>query len=233
MRPDTIVVAGIGLEDLTQVGLAKDDDVIQAFSSDRADEPFDMSILPGRTGRSWSVPNSHGCETSRYGRPIRGVSIANEVLGCLIPREGLGDLTRDPFGRRMVGDAQRDQASSFMPQDDQDKQQLKVDRRHHKKVHGADSGHMVAQEHLPRLARSGSTPGHVLGDGRLSDLDPKLQKIRRGCEVLPRAGSPRSSAGSGYGPQPEPWADRRANATSSANKSGTPLGAIARSYPVG
>jgi hypothetical protein len=39
------------------MGLAKDDDVIQAFSTDRADEPFDLSILPGRTGRSWSVSN--------------------------------------------------------------------------------------------------------------------------------------------------------------------------------
>ena len=85
------------------MGLAKDDDVIQAFSTDRADEPFDMSILPGRTGRSWSVPNSHGSETSHYGRPIPGASIANEVLGCLVPREGLGDLTRDPLRCRMVG----------------------------------------------------------------------------------------------------------------------------------
>ena len=104
MRPDTVVVAGIGLEHLSQVGLAKDDDVIQAFSSDRADEPFDMSILPGRMGRSWSVPNPHGSETSRYGKPIRGVSVPNEVSGCLIPREGLGDLTRDPLRCRMVGD---------------------------------------------------------------------------------------------------------------------------------
>jgi hypothetical protein len=31
MRPDIIVVVGIGLEDLAQVGLAKDDDVIEAL----------------------------------------------------------------------------------------------------------------------------------------------------------------------------------------------------------
>ena len=80
MRPDTVVVAGIGLEHLSQVGLAKDDNVIQAFSSDRADEPFDMSILPGRTRGSWSVPNSHGRETSRYGMAtgiglMRGIAL--------------------------------------------------------------------------------------------------------------------------------------------------------------
>ena len=47
MCPDTVVVGGIGVEDLTQVGLAKDHDVIQAFSTDRANQPLRMPILPG------------------------------------------------------------------------------------------------------------------------------------------------------------------------------------------
>jgi hypothetical protein len=47
MRPDLVVVGGIGLEDLTQVGFTQDHDVIQAFSTDRADQPLGMPILPG------------------------------------------------------------------------------------------------------------------------------------------------------------------------------------------
>jgi hypothetical protein len=47
MRPDIIVVVAIGLEDLAQVGLAKDDEVIQTFSTDRANQPLRMPILPG------------------------------------------------------------------------------------------------------------------------------------------------------------------------------------------
>jgi hypothetical protein len=39
--------SGVGLEDLTQMGFAKDDDVIQAFSADRANQPLHMAILPG------------------------------------------------------------------------------------------------------------------------------------------------------------------------------------------
>src|ERR1700722_1343671 len=54
MRPNIIVVGGISLENLTQMGLAKDDDVVQAFSTDRANQPLGMPILPGGTGRSWS-----------------------------------------------------------------------------------------------------------------------------------------------------------------------------------
>jgi hypothetical protein len=35
MRPDIVAVGGIGLEDLARAGFAKNDDVIQAFSSER------------------------------------------------------------------------------------------------------------------------------------------------------------------------------------------------------
>ena len=47
MRPDIVAMGGVGLDDLTRVGFAKDDDVIQAFSTDRANQPLGMPILPG------------------------------------------------------------------------------------------------------------------------------------------------------------------------------------------
>ena len=69
----------------------------------------------------------------------------------------------------------------------QDEQQPKVDRRDHKEVHGADTGHMIAQERLPRLARPGpATLGHVLGDRRLSDLDPELQQLAMDARRTPQ-----------------------------------------------
>jgi hypothetical protein len=39
------------------------------------------------------------------GMTIASVAIANEIGGRLVPREGLGDLPRDPLRRRMVGEA--------------------------------------------------------------------------------------------------------------------------------
>ena len=47
MGTDAIVIVGIGSEDLAQMGLAQDQDMVQAFSPDRADEPFSVSVLPG------------------------------------------------------------------------------------------------------------------------------------------------------------------------------------------
>ena len=47
MRPELVVVAGVGRKDLAQMGLAEDDDVIEAFPADRADQSLRMPVLPG------------------------------------------------------------------------------------------------------------------------------------------------------------------------------------------
>jgi hypothetical protein len=46
MRPDIVVIVAVSPEDPAQMGLAEDDDVIEAFATDRADQPLRMPILP-------------------------------------------------------------------------------------------------------------------------------------------------------------------------------------------
>jgi hypothetical protein len=41
-----------------------------------------VSILPGRSRRSWSVPNAHGRKTSHYGMAIRRVSVSMRYWGA-------------------------------------------------------------------------------------------------------------------------------------------------------
>ena len=47
MGTGAIVIVGVGSEDPVQMSLAQDQDMVQAFSPDRADEPFSVSVLPG------------------------------------------------------------------------------------------------------------------------------------------------------------------------------------------
>ena len=47
MRPDIVVIVAVGPEDPAQMGFAEDDDVIEAFPADRADQPLRMPVLPG------------------------------------------------------------------------------------------------------------------------------------------------------------------------------------------
>jgi hypothetical protein len=46
MRSDSVVVAGVGRKDPAQMSLAEDDDVIEAFPADRADQSLRMPVLP-------------------------------------------------------------------------------------------------------------------------------------------------------------------------------------------
>ena len=151
MGAGAIVVVGVGPEDLAKVRFAQDHDMIQAFSSDRADEPFDVSVLPGRARRSWSVPDAHGSKTSRYGMAIRSISVANEVLRRLIPGESLGDLAGDPVGRRIGGDVDPDQVASLKVDDHQSIEQPEADGRHDKHIDGGDVRGVIAEKGLPAL----------------------------------------------------------------------------------
>lgn len=128
---------------------AQDHDMIQTFSPDRADEPFDVSIVPGGARRGWSVPDAHGSKPSRHGVSIRGISVPNDVLGRLIPGEGLGNLLGDPFSRRIGRDVDPNQSASLKANDGQSVEQPESDSRHHKHVDGGDVRGMIAEEDFP------------------------------------------------------------------------------------
>jgi hypothetical protein len=46
MRSEFIVIAGVVSKDSTQMGVAEDDDVIEALPADRADQSLRMPVLP-------------------------------------------------------------------------------------------------------------------------------------------------------------------------------------------
>ena len=46
MRSEFVVIAGVGSKDAARVGLTEDDDVIEAFPADRADQSLRMPVLP-------------------------------------------------------------------------------------------------------------------------------------------------------------------------------------------
>ena len=88
------------------------DHVVQAFPADRANEPLNVSILPGGSERNRPISNAHGAQTLHKGCPVRSVPIPNEVSRRLAPWEGLGDLARDPLRGRVFRHAKRQPNSS-------------------------------------------------------------------------------------------------------------------------
>jgi ATP dependent DNA ligase domain len=60
---------------VTKVPFSEDHDMIDAFPSDRANQPFGIGILPWRPRRSWSVANTHGAHAPGESLTIDLISI--------------------------------------------------------------------------------------------------------------------------------------------------------------
>jgi hypothetical protein len=154
---------------------AQDHDMIQAFSPDRADEPFDVSVLPGRAGRSWSIADAHGSHPAGDGGAVGTIIVANDVSRCLIPGKSLSDLPGDPLGGWVGGDVGPDQTASLKVDNRQPIEKLEADGRHDKHIYGGDVRGVIAEKGLPAWRATSSY--HVLGHSRLGDVDAELEQL--------------------------------------------------------
>src|SRR5262245_34005571 len=102
MNARFIIIRGVPSQDPAQVRFPKYDHVVETFPSDRADQPLDVWALPRRLGSSRLVPNAHGTQPLPEDRTIRSVPVPNKITRCTVPRERLGDLSRNPLPGRFV-----------------------------------------------------------------------------------------------------------------------------------
>jgi hypothetical protein len=77
--------------------LAEDDDMVKALPPGRANQPFRMSILPWRAGRSWPVSNAHGTKSPGEKFAIDSVAVAEDAA-FHSHVAGFGELPGHPFG---------------------------------------------------------------------------------------------------------------------------------------
>src|SRR5260221_10410642 len=108
---------------------------------------------------------------------IDRVTIADQVAWSVSPWKCIGDLSCDPLRCRMRGDAERQDPSPMMAEDDQNIEEAKADRRHHGQIHRGDAGGMVAQKGLPALARRSPASPHVLLPCRLRHPHAELGQL--------------------------------------------------------
>src|SRR5258707_14122312 len=107
--------------------------------------------------------DSHRRKAPGNGMTIGRVAVADEMVGSFIPWEGIGDLAGDPLRRGIGRHAERYQAATLVPENDQNEEQLEADRRHNQEVHGGCAGRMILKESLPGLLPPPPTLGHVFG----------------------------------------------------------------------
>jgi len=91
---------------VAQVPLAEDNDMIKTFPSDRANQPFRMSILPWRSWRGWPVTNAHSAKPPGKNFAVDPVAIADDVPRWAFLAAGFGQLPGHPFGARVCRHSQ-------------------------------------------------------------------------------------------------------------------------------
>src|SRR5664280_452884 len=78
--------------------------------------------------------------------------------------------------------------SPAVPHDQQAIEQTKRDSRHDEQIHRRDAVGMIMKERLPPLRWRASSPGHIRGHARLSDIDAELEQsapIRPETRAMP------------------------------------------------
>src|SRR6202521_5062748 len=109
------------------MSLTRDNDVVQTLAPDRSDQPFGKAILPGRGRCNRFVPNAHGSQSACDDGAIDPIAITDHVTRSTVPRKSLGDLTCNPFRRRICCDVDPDEVSAVEPDDDEGIEPVETD----------------------------------------------------------------------------------------------------------
>src|SRR6202048_1352606 len=172
-----LIVVHVGQQHMAQVAFAEHHDMIEAFPADRADQPFCVCVLPGRTRRHRAVSNADRSNAADKYLSVCTIAIPDQVSRDLLPAASLRELIGDPFGCWICSNSEPQQLPPAMTHNQQAIEQPERDCRHHEQVHRGDPISMVAKERPPSLRGRNPPPHHIFGHAGLADIDAKLEKL--------------------------------------------------------
>jgi hypothetical protein len=86
------------------MSLADYNDVVEAFPSNRTNDPLRIGVLPRRPRRNYHLPNVQCLRLTRKSFSIDLISVPNQIPGRLLLYARFEQLARRPFRRRMLRD---------------------------------------------------------------------------------------------------------------------------------
>ena len=104
MCPRPIVVVDVLPHNHAKMPFAEHDDVVEAFASNRADQPLGIRVLPRRMRRYDCLPDLQGLRLTRKSLSIDLIAVPDQIPGRTLHCARLEQLARGPFRGRMLGD---------------------------------------------------------------------------------------------------------------------------------
>ncbi len=117
-----MIVLKVVAQNAPQMALSKHNYMIQALSTNRADETLDISILPGTLEGRDHFLNFHPSHSLTKILAVDPVSISDEETRCSILGKGFYNLLRCPAGSRMFCDIKVQHSSAVLREHHEDKQ---------------------------------------------------------------------------------------------------------------
>ena len=149
MRPSCVVVGEVATQQASEMPFAEDDNVIEAFASNRPDDALGEGILPGCSWGDEDLVHPHAFHASGENVAVDGVAITEQVLGCGLFRESLDKLLGGPRGGRVVGHIDVEEFSALVVEDHEPEEQAEGQGRNDEEVDGGDLVAVRSQEGAP------------------------------------------------------------------------------------
>jgi hypothetical protein len=102
MRAALVVVCHVRSQQVPKVTLAKDNDMVEHFSPDRANQPFSIGVLPWRSRCRWSVANAHCAKPPDECLAIGAIAITHDIVRRSLPAASPRQLSSKPFSCRFA-----------------------------------------------------------------------------------------------------------------------------------
>jgi hypothetical protein len=176
MCPGPVVVIDVLRQNLSKMPFADHHDVVQAFTSNRADHPLGIRVLPRRAGRNDGLLDVQQPGLMRKSFSIDLVSVPNQIPGPLLQRARLEQLARRPSAVECSVTLKCTSRRRLWVSTTSTNRTRKVAVGTVKKSNAEIRG-VVLQECSPRLRRRPLRPDHVLRHRRLRDRQAELQQL--------------------------------------------------------
>jgi len=151
--------------------------VIQTFAPDRTDEAFSERILPRAVWRREDFANPHATHSVPKLLGVDLVTVAQEIGGRGVVREGVHDLRGGPVRGGVLGHVEVDDVPAMVSKHDENEEDAQARGGHREEIEGDQVPHMVGEERPPGLGRRRAALRHQPGDGALGHIDAELDEL--------------------------------------------------------
>src|SRR6266436_2866987 len=143
MSAGPVIVGEVAGQGAAQVSFAQDDDMIETLAADRADEPLREGLLPRAVPRREDFLDPHALASVPKLLAVDLVTVAQEIRGRGVVREGVHDLLGGPVGGGVLGHVEVNDAPAVVSEHDENKEDAQAHGWHREEIEGdeiADHG---------------------------------------------------------------------------------------------